>query len=92
MSKLLSDEELLIRLDELVMKCEGTQWIPEHNSYLNDMLNPINTQKRLAVESVIGEDERPAKEASPLMKQLSPNTNRIDWRNELRAEQKARIK
>ena len=48
--RLLSDEELLIRLDELVMKCEGTQWIPEHNSYLNDMLNLINTQKRLAVD------------------------------------------
>ena len=44
--------------------------------------------KDLVLSDVVGEDEQPASEASPLMKQLSPNTNRIDWRNMFREEQR----
>lgn len=44
--------------------------------------------KDLVLSYVVGEDEKPASEASPIMKQLSPNTNRIDWRNKFREEQR----
>ena len=52
-NKLLSDEELLDKLNELVQKCENTQWVPEQEKYLSDMVDIINTQKRLYAESVI---------------------------------------
>ena len=51
-NKLLSDEELLDKLNELVQKCENTQWVPEQEKYLSDMVDIINTQKRLYAESV----------------------------------------
>ena len=95
MTKLLSDEELLKKVEEecdavfrTAIALNSGKSIKEAAS---DIFDLINTQKRLYAESVIGEDERPASETSPLMKQLSPNTNRIGWRNDLRAEQRKRV-
>ena len=81
-NKLLSDEELLDKLNELVQKCENTQWVPEQEKYLSDMVDIINTQKRLYAESVIGEDENNPAPREPCG---------ASYRNQLRAEQRARI-
>ena len=44
------------------------------------------------VEAIVGEDEKPAHEASPLEKALWSDNKRIDYRNQLRAEQRNKLK
>ena len=44
------------------------------------------------VLEVIGEDKTPAREASPLEKQLFTDYKRIDYQNELRAEQRKTVR
>lgn len=44
------------------------------------------------IEEIIGEDETPARQASPLEKALWSDSRRIDYRNELRAEQRNKLK
>lgn len=77
----LSDEELRERI-ELIL---------HHNGYVKRselLLDLFNTQKRLHAESVIGEDDDIDNEYGSYSSQDMVNSSR----NELRAEQRARIK
>lgn len=42
------------------------------------------------VNEIIGEDQKAAREAAPVEKQLFPDYRRIDYRNDLRQEQRQR--
>ena len=102
MSKLLSDEELLwhIRKTEnphyacefkqdntkrKTVKCGGCLHSSESvRNAENALLDLINTQKRLYAESVIGELENGADNPMDMPRELI--------RNELRAEQRTRIR
>lgn len=83
--RLLSDEELVRDIDRI---CGFDELEPEYAESANRtrqlILNLINTQKRLYAEGVIGEDEPETENG------LLPD--RVDRRNQLRAEQRARIK
>ena len=73
-NKLLSDEELRGQIDS---------WsYGKYSDRVNELLDLINTQKRLYAESVIGEDENNPAPREPCG---------ASYRNQLRAEQRARI-
>ena len=85
MSKLLSDEEL----GNLIDIAYKTATVGDSNGdkltkdeFKGYMLATINTQKRLYAESVIGEDENNPAPREPCG---------ASYRNQLRAEQRARI-
>ena len=82
--RLLSDEEL----DKAILE------IPEvwAEDSFNAIRTLINTQKRLYAESVIGEDEPYAREAGVDERYANHWNDNTFNRNELRAEQRARIK
>ena len=80
--RLLSDDGLLEELGNIVIR-EGARLNP-NGSFLQSAVDLINTQKRLYAESVIGEDTPyDARGKYPV---------EIEVENELRAEQRARIK
>ena len=91
--RLLSDEELvngfMYELPPIKATEIGWEKIGEQEKDLRDkIINFINTQKRLYAESVIGEDENDS------INHLGLGTAAIEEeeaRNQLRAEQRARI-
>lgn len=99
MSKLLSDEELYEKLEDMHYKLENTQhtnW-DEYTNTLSGFTDLINTQKRLYAESVIGEDEYwdkwgVASDGEYEMLQQCKQPQKMKHRDELRAEQRERIK
>ena len=83
--RLLSDEELRETVHELF-----------DTSFETDLVDLINTQKRLYAESVIGEDEELEKRFHDVQANdlygISHRNEAKTHRNQLRAEQRARIK
>lgn len=91
MSKLLSDEELRVAIGNITDEEFGTGNTPSW--LMTNILDLINTQKRLYAESVIGEDEQ----YKPYLKGVAMVSTDLgnaikQYKNELRAEQRARIK
>jgi len=62
------------------------------SDFADEIIDLINTQKRLYAESVIGEDEPYAREAGVDERYANHWNDNTFNRNELRAEQRARIK
>lgn len=81
--RLLSDEELAEKVNYLV----GSAVLKNDKNYSWEILDLINTQKRLYAESVIGEDDAIDNEYGSYSSQEVVNSDR----NELREEQRARI-
>ena len=92
MSKLLNDEELL----EHIKHCtDGQLEYYEYNkSTYSRLIDLINTQKRLYAESVIGDDEAAAEYSylPPTLDEMTKSAHEKAVRNQLRAEQRARIR
>ena len=84
--RLLSDEELR----DSIVKCFSFIELTPSVNTVDNLEKLINTQKRLYAESVIGEDEHYEK-SDPLYKMSGEP---FSWaeRNQLRAEQRDRIK
>lgn len=97
--RLLSDEELEYRLGIMAMTTTQNQVVLLSKDQIKELMDFIHTQKRLYAERVIGEDERESdyriNVAAPTVK-LPSDTTRTNihriGRNQLRAEQRARIK
>ena len=87
MSKLLSDEGLRKEIANILLL--DRQAMEPYVSVVDDLINLINTQKRLYAESVIGEDE-PERVVVASYGQTRAVAGAAT-RNTLRAEQRARI-
>lgn len=102
--RLLSDEELDIKVNTIMHFYSQAHTTKAQMGYKGEMINLINTQKRLYAGSVIGEQPKPfingeyPKEGDPVIIDLEDNRNESlkfiqdNGAYTLWAEQKARIK
>ena len=88
MTKLLSDEELLAEIDVLTNNILFSYGIEAKDSYDTRIFDLINTQKRLYAESII----ETSKEIILTHSCADFEAGYIKGREDLRAEQRARIK
>ena len=81
--------------EQKTVKCGGCLHSSESaRNAENALLDLINAQKRLAVESVIGEDEATTEYSylPPTLDEMTKSAHEKAVRNQLRAEQRRRIK
>lgn len=86
------DKELFIALQSFEATLVTIRDNPRNELRDDLALDTIEKIKQAIEKHVIGEDQQAASPASPLDKQLFPDTRRIDYRNELRTEQRKALK
>ena len=90
--RLLSDDGLRAEIANILLL--DRQTMEPYVSVVDDLINLVNTQKRLYAESVIGEDESAADYSylPPTLDEMTKSAHEKAVRNKLRAEQRARVK
>jgi len=81
-------DTILIDFGQMLINSIGHPEAKEINKKQEETVQAI---KELFIE-LIGEDERPAQESSPLEKKLFPDRKRVDYRNEIKYELREKVR